>query len=81
MQGYWEEVTIYAGRKAVRQVFLEEIPGRANPEIRRKITAEIIRDGKVLCENYGKNPANDYRYDDLPVKKMIVCPTGIRIYA
>ena len=46
MRGYWEEVTIYAGRKTVRQVFLEEIPGRANPEIRRKIVAKIIRGEK-----------------------------------
>ena len=79
MQGYWEGVTIYAGRKTVRQVFLEEIPGRANPEVRRKTVAKIIRNGKVLCKDYGST-AGDCRYDDLPVKKMIVRPDQIRIY-
>ena len=74
----WEEVVIYAGRKTVRQVFLEDTPG-SNLE-RREITAKIIRDGKVLCKDYGKNTGDDCRYDDLPVKKMIVWPNEIRIY-
>ncbi|OUQ10813.1 hypothetical protein B5E84_19950 [Lachnoclostridium sp. An14] len=79
MRGYWEEVTIYAGRKTVRQVLLEETPGRANPEVRRKTVAKIIRGEKVLCKDYGST-AGDCQYDDLPVKKMIVRPDQIRIY-
>ena len=79
MRGHWEEVTTYAGRKTVRQVLLEDTPGRANPEVRRKTVAKIIRGEKVLCKDYGST-AGDCQYDDLPVKKMIVRPDQIRIY-
>lgn len=74
MRGYWEEVTIYAGRKTVRQVLLEETPGRANPEVRRKTVAKIIRGEKVLCKDYGST-AGDCQYDD-PAGQKDDCPAG-----
>lgn len=77
----WEEVTIYAGKKTVWQVFSEDAPmGSINLKTGHEIVTKIIRRGKVLCKDYGKITGDYCRYDDLPVKKMIVRPDEIRIY-
>ena len=77
----WEEVTIYAGKKTVWQVFSEDAPmGSINLKTGHEIVTKIIRRGKALCKDYGKITGDYCRYDDLPVKKMIVRPDEIRIY-
>ena len=77
----WEEVTIYAGKKTVWQVFSEDAPmGSINLKTGHEIVTKIIRRGKVLCKDYGKITGDYCRYDDLPVKKMVVYPDQIRIY-
>ena len=40
----WEEVTIYAGKKTVWQVFSEDVPmGSINPKTGHEIVTKIIR--------------------------------------
>lgn len=81
MRRDWEEVSIYAGGQTVQQVFSEDVPMESiNPETGHEIVVKIIRRGKVLCKDYGKIMADDCRFDDMPVKKMIRWPDEIRIY-
>ena len=77
----WEEVTIYAGKKTVWQVFSEDVPMESiNPKTGHEIVVKIIRRGKVLCKDYGKIMADDCRFDDMPAKKMVRRLDEIRIY-
>ena len=81
MRRDWERVSIYAGRKTVWQVFSEDVPmGSINPETGHEIVVKIIRRGKMLCKDYGEITANDFRFDDMPVKKMVRRPDEIRTY-
>lgn len=81
MRRDWEEVTIYAGKKTVWQVFSEDVPmGSINPKTGHEIVVKIIRRGKVLCKDYGKIMMDDCRFDDMPAKKMVRWPDEIRIY-
>lgn len=81
MRRDWEEVIIYDSGKTVKQVFFAYLPVKnINPETGHEIAVKIIQGEKVLCEDYGKIFADDYRFDDMPVKKTVCCPDEIRIY-
>ena len=81
MRRDWEKVKTYDGSKTVWEVFLEDVPmGSINPNTRHEIVVKIIRGEKVICKDYGKIMADDCRFDDMPVKKMVRRPDEIRIY-
>lgn len=81
MRRDWEEATIYAGKKTVCQVFLEDTPmGSINLKTGHEIVTKIVRRGKVLCKDYGKITGDYCRFDDMPVKKVVCRPDEIRIY-
>lgn len=81
MRRDWEEVIIYDSGKTVKQVFFWYLPVKnINPETGHEIAVKIIRREEVLCEDYGKIFADDYRFDDMPVKKIVCRPDEIQIY-